>query len=83
MGNLKNNLILIVGILLFVSGFILGNITSNVGRYSYQLYKNSNEVFDSKTGKFYVRSFEGSENTYYIVDIVKAAKKHKNKDEKK
>lgn len=74
MGNLKTSLIVIGVILIFVSGFVLGRLSSDNGRYSYRIFDEQLVIFDSKTGKLYVKN--SNEKTKYImVDIINAERK--------
>lgn len=74
MGNLKTSLIVIGVILIFVSGFVLGRLSSDNGRYSHRIVDEQLVIFDSKTGKLYVKN--SNEKTKYImVDIINAERK--------
>ena len=68
-----NKYLVILGIILFFSlGFITGRITSDNGRYSYKLENNQLAIFDSKTGKFYIKEGREKESKYFSVDVINA-----------
>ena len=53
-------------------GFIMGRITSDNGRYSYKIENNQLAIFDSKTGKFYIKESHEKETKYFTIDVVNA-----------
>lgn len=70
MKNLKINFYFPVIILSLIVGFFLGRITNENGRYSYEHKNNQLAIFDSKTGKIYVKDGTATKAKYFVIDAI-------------
>lgn len=72
MRNLKKNFLIPLIVIIFLVGFILGRITDDTGRYTSDLTNNQLAIFDSKTGKVYVKDSRESKTKYFVIDVINA-----------
>ena len=66
------NFLLPLTVIIFVLGFILGRITNDTNRYTYDLKGEQLAIFDSKTGKIYVKDNSESNTKYFVIDAINA-----------
>lgn len=83
MGNIRNGLIVIGVILIFGLGFVIGRLSSDNGRYSYSTIGKQLIIFDSKTGKFYIRDSNQPKENFFMLDVINADRKEYNEKVKK